>query len=42
MLASQAPDHSTYHAFLLLEAPKGTTSHGTAARCKGQRRRAIT
>lgn len=33
----RSPDHSTYHAILLLEAPKGTTAHGAAARCKGQR-----
>lgn len=34
--------HGTYHAFLLLEAPKGTAAHRAAARCKGQRGRGIT
>ena len=38
---TQVPDHSTYHAFLLLEAPKGTAAHRTAAWCKRQRGRAI-
>lgn len=37
----RSPDHSTYHAFLLLEAPKGTAAHRTAAWCKRQRGRAI-
>lgn len=38
----RSPDHGTYHAILLLEAPKGTTAYRAAARCKGQRGRAIT
>lgn len=38
----RSPNHDTYHAILLLEAPKGTTAHGAAARCKGQRGRAVT
>lgn len=32
----QVPDHGTYHAILLLEAPEGST-HRAAAWCKGQR-----